>query len=259
MLSHALTLLAVASSALAATPTGFTPGSQTELVVEYGNLAIDGKVVQRSSVLSQPTIGLVARPQTSATSFAVIMIDLDIPTNNPPATNTLLHWMQTGLTLQTQATRLGQQSVFLLENRGNSTAALAPYIAPNPPARIPLSHRYTFILVDTSGIQTQATNALTTAAATRMGFNAQQVLTQAGLDQKVLAGNFFNVTNPGPVNSTSTGGGGGSSSGNGGATGRGSGPQSSSTDFAQAAGSIMTPQLMGIGALAGAAMLFMGL
>jgi len=184
------------------------------------------------------------------------MIDLDIPTNNPPATNTLLHWLQTGLTLQTQATRLGQQNVFLLENRGNATAAAAAYIAPNPPARIPLSHRYTFLLVDTSGIQAQGTNALTTAAATRQGFNALQVLTQAGLAQRVLAGNFLNVTNPGPVNGTATGGGGGD---NGAATGTGSFPQPSSTDFTTAAGAIAAPQLAGLAAMVGVAMLCLGL
>jgi len=206
----------------------------------------------------------VTRPQGGGTSFAVLMIDLDIPTNNPPATNTLLHWMQTGLTLQTQATRVGAQNVFLLENRGNATAAAAPYIAPNPPARIPLSHRYTFLLVDTSGLQAQASSTLTSAAATRQGFNALQVLTQAGLGQRVIAGNFLNVTNAGPVNATGTGGGGGGNGnggggGNGAATGTGSFPgQPTSTDFSTAAGAVVAPQLMGLAALAGVAVMIAG-
>lgn len=141
------------------------------------------------------------------------MIDLDIPTNNPPATNTLLHWLQTGLTPAAQATRLntttGQMSVFLLENSTN-TAPIAAYFGPNPPARTPLSHRYTQILVDTSTLDNAGLTALRTAAATIVGFSAQTVLNQAGLGDKVVAGNFYNVTNPGPVNGTTTNPGGGS-------------------------------------------------
>jgi len=48
MVSYVLTLLAAASSALAATPAGFTPASQNNLVVQYGGLAINGQVVQRN-------------------------------------------------------------------------------------------------------------------------------------------------------------------------------------------------------------------
>lgn len=60
-----------------------------------------------------------------------------------------------------------------------------------------------------------------------IGFNASAVLAQAGLSGRVVAGNFFNVTNSGPVatptngtntninsgNGTTTGGGGRSSGG----------------------------------------------
>lgn len=131
-----------------------------------------------------------------------MMIDLDIPTNDTGSTSTLLHWMQTGLTPATTATPLnmtsGGESVFLLENTAN-TPALAPYFGPSPPARVPLSHRYTQILVDTSGVSTQATGALQDAAASRRGFDAPTVLQQAGLENKVVAGNFFIVMNPGPA------------------------------------------------------------
>ncbi|KAK3373714.1 hypothetical protein B0T24DRAFT_624259 [Lasiosphaeria ovina] len=136
------------------------------------------------------------------------MIDLDIPTNTPPATNTLAHWIQTGLTPATAATTLnttrGTIQAFLLENKGN-TAAIAPYFGPSPPARIPLSHRYTQILVDTSSITAQGLQTLSTAVnASRVGFNAGTVLAQASLAGKVVAGNFYNVTNPGPVQAAVT-------------------------------------------------------
>jgi len=131
-----------------------------------------------------------------------MMIDLDIPTNITGQTGTLLHWMQTGLTPATTATPLnmtsGQSAVFLLQNTGN-TAALAPYFGPSPPARTPLSHRYTQILVDTSALAAQATNTLGAAAMNRRDFNAPLVLQQAGLQNKVVAGNFFIVSNPGPA------------------------------------------------------------
>lgn len=64
---------------------------------------------------------------------------------------------------------------------------------------------YVQILVDTTGASQTALNSLKTAAANRTAFNALNVLTAAGLQNKVVAGNFYNVTNPGPVsNATGT-------------------------------------------------------
>ncbi|KAI0157251.1 PEBP-like protein [Xylariaceae sp. FL1272] len=178
-------LVATVTSALAATPSGFEPASE-------------------NTTASAPALGTESK--LDGTSFAVIMIDLDIPTDNPPATNTLLHWMQTGLTQSSSATVLntttGTLSEYLLSVADNQTA-FASYIGPSPPARIPLSHRYTQILVDTSDATDDGLATLQTAAANRSGFNAEAVLTQAGLVDKVVAGNFFNVTNPGPVTDAS--------------------------------------------------------
>lgn len=179
----------------------------------------------------------------TGTSYAVMMIDLDIPTNGT-TTDTLLHWMQTGLTPGMTATQLnmtsGSKSVFLLQNTGN-TPALATYIGPSPPARKPLSHRYTQILVDTSGVTTQSTSTLQMAAMTRRGFNAQMVLQQAGLQNRVVAGNFFVVMNPGPAQdnngdsaSNTTTGGSGSMTGSGSGTSSSSTPSSSSVVVSEA-------------------------
>lgn len=82
MVSYALTVLAAASAALAATPAGFTPASQTDLIVQYGSLAINGQVVQRScrsppspvlrrvptSIISHLLTDARARPQRSSAS-----------------------------------------------------------------------------------------------------------------------------------------------------------------------------------------------
>jgi len=160
----------------------------------------------QKEVQSQPQLGLQQRPQGNGNQFAIIMVDLDIPTNNQRQTSTLLHWMQTGLTLSNTASRLGNSNNVFKLNIPNNVAAAAAYIGPNPPARAPLSHRYAQILVDTSGEQAQSTNTLNNAAKTRMGFNVQQVLQQAGLSGRVVAGNFFNVTNPGPVSRVGTNG-----------------------------------------------------
>jgi hypothetical protein len=152
------------------------------------------------------------------------MIDLDIPTNNPPQTNTLLHWMQTDLKPATAATALntsaGNANAFALQT--GQTAAFATYLQPNPPARVPLSHRYTQILVDTTGVQQTALDSLKSAAQTRQGFKAQEVLTAAGLQSKVVAGNFYNVTNAGPAAASNSSSSGGSSSGSGSGSGSGS-------------------------------------
>ncbi|KAK0720492.1 phosphatidylethanolamine-binding protein [Lasiosphaeris hirsuta] len=207
-------LLAVATLALARTPAGFQPASNVDLIVEYNGVTpLNGVVVPRNTTISRPRIGTLVR--LTGTSYAVLMIDLDIPTNTPPATNTLLHWMQTGLTPATTATRIntasGTLNVFLLENSTN-TAPIQAYFGPNPPARTPLSHRYTQILVETSDVDPEDITVLRTAAATIVGFNASAVLTTADLEGKVVAGNSFNVTNPGPVNDTAAGGGGGTAS-----------------------------------------------
>jgi len=49
-------------------------------------------------------------------------------------------------------------------------------------------------------VTAQGIQALRAAASgNRVGFNASAVLTEAGLFDRVVAGDFFNVTNPGPV------------------------------------------------------------
>lgn len=216
-----------------------------------------------SVTASQPRVGTTTR--LTGTSYAVIMVDLDIPTNNS-TTNTLLHWMQTGLTPATSPTMLnttsGQNMVFMLENT-TQTAPAAPYIGPGPPARAPLSHRYTQILVDTSGVAAQSTRALETASKTRLGFNAMSVLMQAGLASKVVAGNSFNVTNPGPVQNNNGGGFSNTSTGTtsgGGAAGTGSvTAPSASSSFISGAGSMTGTPGGFLLALLGVAAVFLGL
>lgn len=128
------------------------------------------------------------------------MIDLDIPSTQNP--HTFLHWMQTGLTPATTSTTMttvnGTVQGFTLSNAKN-TSAIVAYTQPGPPAQNPLSHRYTEVLVDTSAMTSTGLAALQQAAGTRVGFDINTALQAAGLTNNVVAGNSFNVSNPGPV------------------------------------------------------------
>ncbi|CAI0653873.1 unnamed protein product, partial [Colletotrichum noveboracense] len=146
MLSKAIAVLAAATLTSAATPMGFMPASNTPLIVSFqGISAVDGVNLPRDSSQNVPTI---ATEQKLQGQYAVMMVDIDVPTNQPPKTGTLLHWMQTGFTSADTPTILnttaGTKTVFVMQNKMNA-AALAPYFGPNPPAREPLSHRYTFV------------------------------------------------------------------------------------------------------------------
>ncbi|KAI0135263.1 PEBP-like protein [Daldinia grandis] len=241
MLCKSLLILAGASATLASTPKGFEPGTTSALLVSFGDVAAaDGNVLAQAATQKAPTIG--TQSKVEGTSFAVLMIDLDIPTDSPPDTLTLLHWMQTGLTQSTAATPVngstGSTDAFVFEN-SQGQAAFAEYLGPAPPARIPLSHRYTQILVDTSSATEANLNILKDAAANRIGFDTLSILTQAGLADKVLAGNFFNVTNPGPVtpsgSKNSTTGNGSGSGGSAGSTGTGAVIKPTQTPFVPSA------------------------
>ncbi|KAH6655103.1 phosphatidylethanolamine-binding protein [Truncatella angustata] len=209
MLFKSFVVFAVASVSLAATPQGFQPATESPLMVSYNGIdASGGKQVAKEVSQKQPQLAMATR--LTGTSYAVMMVDLDIPTTSPPQTSTLLHWMQTGLIQSSTATVMnttaGVANVYVLEMPG-AIAAAASYIGPAPPARTPLSHRYTQVLIDTSSASPASMSVLMQAAQSRQGFNAEQVLTQAGLQSKVVAGNFFMVTNPGPAvdSTTSTG------------------------------------------------------
>lgn len=191
-------LAAAASCALAFTPQGFSPAATAPLTVIYSNsipAAGDGALSQGATA-KQPI--LATDKLLLGRSYAVIMVDLDVPTEKPPQTTTLLHWMQTDLIPSPSRfvlnTTLGRTAVFPLENRRNVIAA-APYIGPSPPARVPLSHRYTQLLIDTSNTSMAQIAKLSQAALKRQNFDTSAVLASAGITKyQIVAGNFFNVS-----------------------------------------------------------------
>lgn len=224
-------LLATATLCLARTPPGFQPATTIDLIVDYnGTIPLNGIEIPRNSntspphPLSSPSILTPIPPATTAqprlgtltrllgTSYAILMIDLDIPTATPPQTATLLHWLQTNLRPATTPTRIrtpatgAELSVFLLENGTTPVAPMVPYFGPNPPARVPLAHRYVQLLVDTSGAEAVGIELLRERARTGRGFDVGKVLGEAGLEGGVVAGSWLVVRNPGPVgNATATG------------------------------------------------------
>ncbi|KAJ0116620.1 hypothetical protein J7T55_009770 [Diaporthe amygdali] len=192
-----IALWAVATLVVGKTPSGFTPASDTDLIVVYGQTpAMNGVAVDKAATASAPIIATTSR--LTGTSYTVVMVDLDIPSEQNP--HTFLHWMQTGLTPATTATTIlasnGSTQAFTLSNAKN-TSALVAYTQPAPPAENPLSHRYTQILIDTSTMSSDGLSALQFAAETRVGFDTDSALEAAGLSSNVVAGNSFNVTNPG--------------------------------------------------------------
>ncbi|KAL8358280.1 hypothetical protein RB598_002853 [Gaeumannomyces tritici] len=198
-------LVVTAGCALALTPQGFSPEAAAPLTVIYSLSisAVSDGALSQAATAKQPR--LATDKALPGRSYAVIMVDMDVPTENPPQTTTLLHWMQTDLTPSPSETilntALGRTPVFLLENRRNVIAA-APYIGPSPPARVPLSHRYTEILVDMSNASMAQITKLSQAALKRENFDTKAVLESVGITKsQIIAGNFFNVTNPGPAQS----------------------------------------------------------
>ncbi|CAG8971981.1 hypothetical protein HYALB_00003319 [Hymenoscyphus albidus] len=188
MLSSYIVALAMAGAVNAATPAGFEPAATADLFVAFGQkAAVNGVLIPRADTARIPVIGT---KEKLVGTYAIIMTDPDIP--GAPAdgkTGQFLHWLQTDLVSAETATTIGGQQIFLLTN---STAPAAAYVQPSPPNRVPVSHRYVELLINTTG-SSVATTMLNAAGKTRTGFSALQVVNQAAA--QVIAGNFFNVTN----------------------------------------------------------------
>jgi hypothetical protein len=121
-----------------------------------------------------------------------MMVDPDIPPATAGgSTSELLHWMQSGLVSANNSTFVGGVNIFELINPTN-TSALATYIQPSPPNKSPTTHRYTQMLLNTTG-NSSAISTLPIFAKTRTNFSAVNVVKNTGLN--VVFGNSFNVTN----------------------------------------------------------------
>ncbi|KAH8751712.1 phosphatidylethanolamine-binding protein [Hyaloscypha sp. PMI_1271] len=190
MFSSSLLLVVLAGAATAFTPAGFEPASSNNLTVVFGNtLATNGKNILKAETAQPPIIGT---SQKLFGSYTIMMVDPDIPPQTAGGpTGELLHWMQSGLVSANNATFIGGVRMFELINPTN-TSALATYIQPSPPNKSPNTHRYTQMLLNTTG-NSSALSTLSTFAKTRSGFSAVNVVKSSGLN--VLFGNSFDVTN----------------------------------------------------------------
>ncbi|KAK6584702.1 hypothetical protein PZA11_002926 [Diplocarpon coronariae] len=189
MLFTSLIHVALAGAATAITPSGFAPASNVDLIVAFGNtLALNGKSMTKED-------GASTHPRDHA-ALDRHLHRHDGRSRYPPQTpggptGELLHWMQQDFTSSPTSTTIGGMQVFVLRSAANATAP-APYFGPSPPNKAPNTHRYTQLLLDTTGNAAGA-DSLQKAGATRTNFNAVNVVSLAGV--KVVAGNSFDVTN----------------------------------------------------------------
>ncbi|TVY81851.1 Protein FLOWERING LOCUS T [Lachnellula suecica] len=189
MLSSSLIAVAFAGAATAFTPVGFEPASTNNLTVAFGNtLAINGVNLPKAEVQTAPTVGTTEK---LVGTYTLMMVDPDIPPATAGgATSELLHWMQSDLVSANTTTTIGGMKVFELINPTNTTA-FASYIGPAPPNKSPTTHRYTQLLLNTTG-SSSALTSLKAAGVSRANFSAVNVVKNAGLS--VLFGNSFNVS-----------------------------------------------------------------
>lgn len=193
-----------------------------------------------------------------------MMVDPDIPPQTAGgSTSELLHWMQPGLVSANNVSFIAGTMMFELINPSN-TSAFATYIQPSPPNKSPNTHRYTQMLLNTTG-NSSALTQLSQFAKTRTNFSAVNVAKDTGL--KVLFGNSFDVTNTTLVQSniTKTNNTGSGVAGAAGASGTGTGTlagaASTSSTTPKTAGGLPTvvngrgAYIAGLGALAAAVML----
>ena len=162
--------------------------STSQKLVCSSSLLPNLPTVTKADTASAPTIGTA---EHLIGTYTIMMVDPDIPPQVAGGlTSELLHWMQSGLVSSNTTTAIGGMNVFELVNPGNTTP-IASYIQPSPPNESPISHRYTQLLLNTTG-NTSALSKLAKLGMTRTNFSAVNVVNSAGLT--VLMGNSFNVT-----------------------------------------------------------------
>ncbi len=143
----------------------------------------------RTETANVPTLGT---SQQLFGSYTIMMVDPDIPPATVGgATSELLHWMQAGFVSATTSTTIGGVQVFELINPSNMSA-FAAYLQPSPPNKVPHTHRYTQLLLNTTG-NSSSLSTLSTFAKTRTNFSAVNVINSAGVS--IVAGNSFDVSN----------------------------------------------------------------
>jgi hypothetical protein len=126
-------------------------------------------------------------------TYTLMMVDPDIPPAVPGnPTGELLHWLQPGLISASTPSTLAGRTVYTLTNPSN-VSALATYLQPTPPFKVPYSHRYVELLLNTTAVDTKNGSVLQMASSgARTPFDAVKVLRDAGV--VIVASNWFNVT-----------------------------------------------------------------
>src|SRR5437588_626322 len=89
-----------------------------------------------------------------------MMVDPDIPSaNGSGPTGEMLHWIQPGLYSANTSTTIGGVTSYELVNLQHS-GVYGAYLQPNPPYKVPYSHRYVQLLLNTTGLPVTNESAL---------------------------------------------------------------------------------------------------
>ncbi|RDI87606.1 hypothetical protein Vi05172_g2195 [Venturia inaequalis] len=176
-------ILALAATAFAQTPSGFTPSVDTNLGVIYGNITVSppGEQLQRSAVANPPNITASPTLFSNTSTALLIMIDLDVVRNGTRVPN--LHWIAPSITA-------GTTNASHLTLAAADAANSVPYRQPSPPVG-DYAHRYIYLLYAQPSTFPISLGNLTN---NRIGFNLTNFTAQYGLTTPVAA-NYILVQN----------------------------------------------------------------
>ncbi|QDS76774.1 hypothetical protein FKW77_001979 [Venturia effusa] len=182
--SSIATILAVAASAAAQTPDGFTPAVNTNLGITYGNITVSppGEQLERSAVANPPNITASPTLFSNTSTAVLIMIDLDVVRNGTRIPN--LHWIAPSITAGTSNN--ASQLNLAAANAANGVE----YRQPSPPVG-DYAHRYIFLLYSQPPTFPSSLGNLTN---NRIGFNLTNFVAMYGLTTPVAA-NYILVQN----------------------------------------------------------------
>lgn len=156
-------------------------------------------VVKILNILATALVPSLGTQEFLYGSYTLLMVDLDIPPADDSTTTTeRLHWMQSGLSSANRTSMIGCEVGFALVNPAN-ISAFAAYEQPSPPDKPPISHRYVQYLLNTTSMPHNLA-VLADLAMSRTFFNATSAVSKAGVS--LVAGNWFNVSNPAALNAT---------------------------------------------------------
>ncbi|KAF2737871.1 PEBP-like protein, partial [Polyplosphaeria fusca] len=177
-------LLLAAGTAVAQTPSGFTPAVTSHLDVYYGSTYITpGLMMKKSAVAKQPVIGVTNGNLTG--KYLLAMIDIDVKGSGSTGRTTVLHALLQDFTPSSQK----QNGTTVLTSTATGPSS---YFGPAPPAEQPLHpHNYIFLLhAQPDGFAVPSSQR--SVVQSRLGIDWNKFMADAKLSAPLYA-NYLNV------------------------------------------------------------------